>query len=290
MRSAHGRPGRGTEATEAALFDLVDTARRLSIPSLVEHLREVHDGGAGSPTGPLPIESLLTAADPNARSSGFARSASSLGRKEPTLPTSIPGGSVFEPVLDLLRRAGNGLATIGPESEAPTNGEDRGRRRDRYDEVRRLFRQREERLRRQACLTDRVLHQLESGQGVASAIPSSPLQQELRVICPAGGSSGGRFLLCNETGRPVTAELRIRPLVEDRSGTPPKLSVEPPSVRLAPDEERLVRFAVDLAGCVIPEGELDVVIDALADEELLMKLWITVRVALGTSDAARPER
>jgi hypothetical protein len=145
---------------------------------------------------------------------------------------------------------------------------------------RELLRTRERRLRREQVLTARILDQMEGGSGVAALPRRAPLQQEVRILCPAGGASGGRFLLRNELGRAVRMALRVQPLraFPGSLAATARVSLEPAEVDLAPGDERLVRVGVDLAGASHLAKEIELVVDALVGDDVVQKLWVAVSV------------
>ena len=273
------------------LSDVLERIKHVPLGALVAELRELHQHGAAP----------VAARSPSAAPARAARSIAAADTAHAAPPNATGAEAVqgershaLQPIVELLRRAATVTTNApGPSALAPgvpghpARLEQTGAHADRYALLRRHFGEQETQLRRQAQLTDRILSQLERGE-VASALPrSTPLQQEIRILCPAGGRSGGRVVLRNELGRPVLLALRPHaPHGADATFDGLQVSCEPRELELAADEERLVRVAVDLAGCVATAtGALELVVDALVDDEIVQKVWVAVVIVRPASQA-----
>jgi len=192
--------------------------------------------------------------------------------------------SELEPVLGLLRRAATASAGRGTRSDAPLFARSSAptgpqpHDDDRYALLRRHFGEHELQLRQQAQLTERILSQLERGETASALASTAPLQQEVRILCTAGGTSGGRFVLRNELGRAASVVLRpSRPRRAGTGGDQLRVRCEPSTLELDAGEERVVRIAVDLSACGERHAsELELVVDALADDEIVQKIWVSI--------------
>jgi hypothetical protein len=151
---------------------------------------------------------------------------------------------------------------------------------------------RERRLRREENLTARILDQMEHGDAVSGLQRSAPLQEELRIRCPAGGTSGGRFVVRNDLGEPARILFRDHALhaVPGSVAERACLTVEPGAVDLAPGEERLVRIGIDLRRAPLLATTAEFVVDACAGGEVLQKLWVSLDVAAPEPGSGETER
>lgn len=264
-------------------FDHVAPGTAGALGALVDGLRALHERGA--PHGP----GVTAPAAPRAAAPvtaevlrGDALPADARSASAAPLPHDP-----LTPVLDLLRRASSANAASAAPllPHAPV---ERGARDDAYALLQRHFGEHERQLRQHAHLTERILDQLERGE-VATALPAAaPLQQEVRLLCPAGGRSGGRFLLRNELGRPVVVALRASVLREAAEVEGLAVTCTPRRATLEPEEELLARVEVDLGAALpIAHAPLELVIDALVDERIVQKIWVVVDVhaARATEDA-----
>jgi hypothetical protein len=150
---------------------------------------------------------------------------------------------------------------------------------------------RERRLRREENLTARILDQMEHGDAVSGLQRSAPLQEELRIRCPAGGTSGGRFVVRNDLGEPARILFRSHPLyaVPGSVAERARLTVEPAALDLAPGDERLVRIGIDLLRAPRLATTAEFVVDACAGGEVLHKLWVSLEVAPSERETAETE-
>lgn len=190
------------------------------------------------------------------------------------------------PAEDLFRSLAGGLARERrrPSRPAPPerrtaspHAQDRGS----YDSARELFRAHERELQRRAFLTERVLDQVRRGAGVDRILTPAPLQQELRLACPAGGASGGRFVVINETS--LEQEVRFD-VGAPRRGAPAwagRLAplFDPERLRIEPGESRIVRVSVDSASLHARPGEhVELPVDLRGQLDSLGRLWIEIGI------------
>lgn len=292
------------------LSQILDRMRRVPLGTLVAELRELHESGGGAARATPPRDQAPGRGDASAdgvASRGATRAAGdATTARDATAALAPPAAQALEPLAALVGRAAAASAgaaplaarrasAVGPlarPSSRPASDQDDDAwaglvAQDRYALLRRHFGEQETQLRRQAQLSDRILSQLERGE-VASAAPrATPLQQEIRVLCPAGGRSGARAVLRNELRRPVVVELRVHP---PRGADPIfdgiQVTCEPRTLELAPDEEHLVRIAVDATGSApAAAGQLELVVDALVDDAIVQKIWVAVLVLRAPSTA-----
>jgi hypothetical protein len=151
---------------------------------------------------------------------------------------------------------------------------------------------RERRLRREENLTARILDQMEHGDAVSGLQRSAPLQEELRIRCPAGGTSGGRFVVQNDLGEPARILFRSHPLhaVPGSVAERASLTVEPAALDLAPGDERPVRIGIDLRRAPGLATTAEFVVDACAGGEVLHKLWVSLEVVPPERETGENER
>jgi len=152
---------------------------------------------------------------------------------------------------------------------------------ERYDRVSELFRRREQSLRAESLLVDRILDQMRRGAAPRSLPGDSVLQQTVRIACPIGGRSAARFLVVNETG----AAVRVRPVIgrPNVRGTGPAagaaLQVAPTALHLESGATAVAEITVDLGGCDALAGETIDATIALADgEQRLGRVWVEIAV------------
>lgn len=155
-----------------------------------------------------------------------------------------------------------------------------------YERVRELFRKRERDLRKEELVVDGILAKMRSGQSPASDNPVAPLQQNLRLLCSAGGSSRGKFIVANETQRDCRVRFRLGRL---RGGAPNWLDsiafrFSPNALEVSPGGTLVAELAVDLSRCPAVAGDrLELPIDLHSDETRLGRLWLEVVVVEVTS-------
>jgi hypothetical protein len=150
--------------------------------------------------------------------------------------------------------------------------------------VREIFSRREQSLRKETLLVDRILDRMRSGAAPRDLPGDGVLQQSLRIACPAGGRSGGRFLVANETGAAARVSAAIgRPNGRGlRSLTGIGLRVEPEVLALEAGASSSMQVEVDLLRCVAPVGEsIDVAVALEDGERRLGRIWIEVVVVEG---------
>ncbi len=224
-------------------IDLLERVKQAPLDPLLAGLREIYAHKSAEP-GWLPAEDLLRS---------FARRDGREPRERTRLATAA-------------RR---------------TASTDDGSARSSYDSARELFRAHERELRRRALLTDRVLDQLRRGGAVDRIPAAAPLQQELRLVCPVGGASGGRFVVANEAS--AGHEVRFD-VGAPRSGAPSwaarlALAFIPATLRIEPGESRVVRVAVDLAALPARPGEsFELPVDVRGQGDSLGRLWLEITI------------
>jgi hypothetical protein len=245
-------------------IELLERVARAPVEPLLENLREIHRQRSREPSW-LPVLDVL---------SGFERSRAPGGDSE-LLPRAV----------DLLRRIEHETRS----GAAAVSRADAGRAS--YDAIREHFRSHEDELARRASLTERVLDQLRRGAGVDRVPPPAPLQQELRLQCPAGGASAGRFAVANETAveREVHFEVGSLSRGAPGSGAAPSVSFTPAALRIAPRETRVVRLGLDLARVPLRAGEcLEFPVDIRAAEGSLGRLWVEIVIVAPEREDERP--
>jgi hypothetical protein len=115
-----------------------------------------------------------------------------------------------------------------------------------YQRVVSHFERRGNRLRGERLLTEELIGNLLRG---ARSLPPAPVQEELIIDGPLGGTAAGRFRVVN--AGPSAA--RVEPVVgEADSGEQPSIRFDPANPVLAPGEACIVRVSVDLAGWRTP--------------------------------------
>jgi hypothetical protein len=146
-----------------------------------------------------------------------------------------------------------------------------------YETARRHFVRHSQRLREQATLAERLLDGLVRHEQQTPA----PLQRELCVTCPAGGSSRAPFIVVNALERDVTVAFRIGRL-HGPARVAMRVSVDPPSLALPRGDEARVAAVVGVPGDARVGMQAELGVDVLGDERLLMKLWL--QIAVGASE------
>jgi hypothetical protein len=146
-----------------------------------------------------------------------------------------------------------------------------------YEAARRHFIRHSEKLREQAQLADRLL------DGFARSnhtIHPRIRQHELRLRCAVGGTSGARFVVANSLGRAATVRFRAGRVhaASPEQAAAVHLTFDPGSPRLEPGEEREVQLSVELAAVTELPAVLEAGVDVLADEQLLLKMWVRIDV------------
>jgi len=255
---------------------LLERARDAPLESLLGKLRDIHHQRSLEPSW-LPAADVLSRLEPSPPRAPDAGS--------PRAPSA--GGELLPGVVELLRRIEQGKRSARAEpARAAASGAEAGSAS--YDEIRELFRAHEGELARRASLTERVLDQLRRGEGVERILPPAPLQQELRLACPVGGASAGRFVVANETAAGHEVHFEVGPLRGAAEGVGERLGVSftPATLRIAPQETRVVRLGIDLAGVPLQSGErLELPVDIRAAGDSLGRLWVEIVVV----DADEPE-
>jgi len=143
----------------------------------------------------------------------------------------------------------------------------------RYERARRHFTAEEQRLRRQAGLTDRIIDQMR--ERAADRSEPRATQETLAVRAAVGRPAGGRFRLANRFARALDVTLTAEALRDRNGAVVGRVELWPSQARLAPGEERVVQVTVDLAGVgppLVVAGE----IVARADGAALHRLWLEV--------------
>jgi hypothetical protein len=260
------------------LFDLIDRMKDVPTDSLAEALREIHelrvarsDGVSRAPTSA--IVPSRAAVEPRAVRAPVRR------RREEAAIASIV--SALKRVHERRQSAKRGGGSAGSTPGSPESP---------YDRVRRHFHEHEERLRRHAFVTDRVLDGLRgAGDGPLPAEGGALLQQELHLLCAVGAGTGGRFVTANESSRSLEVELRAGRVRGVPAGWGRHVSVrcEPTHFLLAAGEQRTVRLQVDLRDCPVQVGDrLGFTIDATGGGQLLQKVWVEIQMVAREADAA----
>lgn len=146
----------------------------------------------------------------------------------------------------------------------------------RYATLARHFGEHERELRRHARVTERILDQLARGEIAGVDAAPSPLQQEIRILCPAGGRSAGRFVVRNELGRPALVELRAH-LLDPADHSTIEARCVPARLELEIDAEALASVQVELAPHArTHDGQLELVVDARVGDDVVQKVWVVV--------------
>jgi hypothetical protein len=105
-----------------------------------------------------------------------------------------------------------------------------------------------------------------------------PLQQEIKLLCH-GTSSGGRFLVINETG--AATKLTFQPRAPDNLAAAEwaqvAISFDPQKISLSAGGEALVRIGLDVSGLARHDRQWTFCVDILSDQgNLISKLWVEV--------------
>lgn len=264
------------------VFDLIERMKDAPIDSLAEALRRIHE---------LRTARRASASGATTPAVGPARGAAEPRRRAPE-PRRREDAALAS-IVSTLKRVHDrqSMASRGEGTAAAAGGLLAGSSESSYDRVRRHFHENEERLRRHALVTDRILDGLRSAGDIA--LPgkgAALLQQELRLLCVVGSRTGGRFVAANESGRRLELELlpgKIRGLPEGW-GRRVHAQCEPARLVLEAGEERTVRLDVDLRECPVKRGDrVELTVDAVGEGQLLEKVWVEIQmVAPGTAVAA----
>lgn len=157
---------------------------------------------------------------------------------------------------------------VVPESEAQS----------RYERARRHFAGEEQRLRKQALLTDRIIDEMRNRE---SERDPRGTRETLFVRGALGRPAGGRFRLANRFARALDVRLEASTLRARESGVtiPCPIDVRPSELRLGPGEERVVHIVIDLGAANAPlhaGGILAGEIVARADGVCVHRLWLEI--------------
>lgn len=223
---------------------------------VVARLRALHDGNPARPDDASERQA--------ARSSAIATP-----RRRPASGRAV----VPAAVLDELRRIHRDRAPTPRPEPAPA---------DDYARIRELFRKREQNLRREASVVDLILDRMRADRAGSGDPSASPLQQDLRVSCRAGGSGRGRFVVANDTGSACVLQFQPhRPRAGEATAiTGAALRFVPDRVPLAVGESREIDLFVSLAGCAMPTGgRFEWPIDLCSDVARIGRLWLEIVVA-----------
>ena len=151
-----------------------------------------------------------------------------------------------------------------------------------YEAARRHFVRHSERLREQAILAERLL----DGWAGQANQPPVVLQQELRVQCAPGATSGARFVVVNCLDQ--TVDVRFRPGhvhgVSAEQATSVHLSFTPEQPRLEPGAERDVQLLVEVDGSDGLPDVLELGVDISGNERMLLKLWVRIELRPGGAE------
>jgi hypothetical protein len=275
---------------------MVNDYLRLWLQSLLPHARAVDGPGWDEVLPGLGQQLASVALEGTPFGQGAADTA--LATNLEHLVRELASGDLQQ-VAEVLKRVhaartpstpGNGSA-LGAAAHLATAAESGAAEADRddgsaYDQARRHLLEHEEEDRRRAWLTDRILDQMRTppppstGASTRGA-SSSPLQSEVRLSCPVNGRAGGRFRIANATGFDLDVELRPGPI----RGTPPgwdrrlPIHFDEAEGKLNSGQERIVKIAVDTAGCPLaPGAELELAVDVLGGGRLLHKVWVSIQV------------
>jgi hypothetical protein len=268
------------------LADVLYRIREVPLASLLGELRALHAGHG--PPGLRPPANPVVSPVPTAPTPATA-TAPAASRRD------VAGGAdVLAPLLAFVRRTASAAsAPAAPALDAAAGHVHAPRqpaRDERYALLQRHFGREEAELRRHARLTDRILDQLARGEVASAPLEPAPLQQEVRILCPARGASGARFVLRNELGRAALVELRVHRLRDADALDGLEVACEPARVELAPDGEILAGVRVDLARCAhAAAGTLELVVDAVVDDRVVQKVWVALTVSADQA-AARDGR
>jgi hypothetical protein len=105
-----------------------------------------------------------------------------------------------------------------------------------------------------------------------------PLQQEIKLLCH-GTSSGGRFLVINETGAATTLTFQTRApdKLSPAEWAEVDISFEPRQVSLSAGGEALVRIGLDISRLATEDRRWEFCVDVMSDRgNLISKLWVEV--------------
>lgn len=261
------------------LSDLLDRLKSVPLGPILDPLRDLHAKGGAPAEAARPGTSVLEAsAGPLGPALDFLRRAQGALEDEGVAERSsrglVDGGPELARILAAAHRARADEADVDPFDESDE------RLRDPPASSRATFRARERQLRRQETLTSRILDQMQGGASVTALPRRAPLQQELRILCPTSGRSGGRFVVRNELGRRARVQFRVQPLhaVPGSLAERARVTIEPSVVDLSPGESGPVRVGIDLRDAPRGAAEIEFVVDASAEGDLLHKLWLSVVV------------
>jgi|GEM_PF-2386436 len=149
-----------------------------------------------------------------------------------------------------------------------------------YQEAREHFAGHEERLRRQARVTDDLIGQLRENQ-TASATPAAVPQQELPLQGVPGATVRGRFVVDNALGKPAQVSFRPSELrrVDPAEAWWAPVRFTPARAQLAPGDSQVVTIALKLEDVSAVAGqELELDVDVSIADRPALKLWVTVRL------------
>jgi hypothetical protein len=230
-----------------------DPSNTSEVEALVAKLRDLHRGVAPRSSG-----------DTRGESTDLADGARSGGS------TASPIPSIVEHLGEIhLKRAGRSRRRPRTTPKLVNASE--------YDEVRALFREREQSLRRQEQLVDRILDQLRSGEDVRELSEPVPLQQSLRLVCPVGGATAGRFVVENGSSEPAHVHFEVQPLRGAPTGFARSAAVEfePGALHLRKGQASVVSVEIDSREIPLRGGDrLELPVVMRADTGILGRLWI----------------
>ena len=146
-----------------------------------------------------------------------------------------------------------------------------------YEAARRHFTDHARRLREQADLAERLLEGFVRRQ---SAAPPASLQHELALTGKPGSTTSASFVVINRDDEPIDVRFHLSDtqLAGDEAAVAQSLSFDPPTPRLMPGQEAVVRLSVSLDDHHAPHGLIEMGVDVRSEHRLLLRLWIRVRV------------
>lgn len=151
---------------------------------------------------------------------------------------------------------------------------------DVYGDVRGAFQRNESWLRRQASVMDRVVERMRVDPTTGDAAVG-PVQRELRIALPSGGTGRGYFALRNghDRTREITVEVARHRGLPPGVARPPVVRTEPERLVLAPGESKEIAVRVDLSDCALrSHDEVEIGLRAQGEDAVVAFVWVVLLV------------
>ena len=149
-----------------------------------------------------------------------------------------------------------------------------------YEQIFRRFTEFQTQLRRQKLAVERLIgHAFTSTEAATALAPA--FQQTIHLQARRGAAASGRFRCVNRKSHPVTVEFEPGAVLGDRTGSidAALLEISPARCSLAPNASTTLTALLDLSACAeLADDHVDAGADILMDNEVALKLWISVEL------------